>query len=729
MSNLAPGFRIGSFEIVAPVGRGGMGAVYRARHVVMDRDVALKVLLPHFADQPDVVARFEREARAAAKLRHPHIVEIYDAGTADGYAFIAMEYLPGGSLQQHVVAQQSAGRPFNLRQALEAVRQIASALDYAHGKGFVHRDIKPSNIMVGADGRFVVTDFGIVFAGDATRLTHTASTLGTPAYMSPEQALGQRVDGRSDQYALGVVLYELLTGALPFSADTPLSLMMKHVTEPLQPIGKVNPSIPPAVQHIIERMLAKAPDARFPSMAEVVGAVDALLGDRSAPAVAAPRAGVTPPAVQPARRRVPIALIAGLAAVAVILIGVAALLDRGPAGPPDGGATPAVGVTVSIATTAPPAAVPAVVVTTPAPVAIVTTVAPPSPTPTRAPSATAEPTATPTGTPAPSGGLPIDATALGRLRLAASTITGMVLKLDWSADGRRVAAARFRETALSIYDGQTGALLRRAEAHTGGVRAVRFSPDGQWLATGGSDARVRLWAASFAGAREFEYAHDQAILALAFSPDSRLLASAGDDGFIQVWDVVQRSRLARWRADGRTVAALAFSPDGATLASGGADKIVHLWDTAGREIGRLTGHRGWIWDLDFSPDGALLVSAGTGELLDQAVPADNAARVWRLADRSLRYTLPTGSHYAMAARFSRDGGVIAVGARYASAPGGTNVRFWRASDGAQIGALTGFSEAAQDLAFSPDGRALAVGTNSSNPWGENAGRLAVYTAP
>ena len=201
MDTLTPGTQLGQYQIVDKVATGGFGTVYRARHLTMQRDVALKVLLPNLSEDKQFLERFRREAQATAALRHPHIVEIYDANNVGSHHFLAMEFLLGGNLQGQLQQLRDQHKLMPVDEALRAVRQIASALDYAHTKGFVHRDIKPSNILLDEHGRYVLTDFGIVSAQDArTKLTMNAAALGTPEYMAPEQAQGKPPDARSDLY-------------------------------------------------------------------------------------------------------------------------------------------------------------------------------------------------------------------------------------------------------------------------------------------------------------------------------------------------------------------------------------------------------------------------------------------------------------------------------------------------------------------------------------------------
>ncbi|MCL4505423.1 MAG: protein kinase [Chloroflexi bacterium] len=281
---LTPGSIIGNYQILGTIAQGGMGIVYRAQHRFIKREVALKVMFSHLAEDSEFTQRFMREGQAMGQLRHPNIVEVYDASFADGYYYLAIEYLTGGTLNQQLSNLSAARQLMPVDQALNIIRQIASALDYAHAKGFVHRDIKPSNIIIASDGRYVLTDFGIVHAEGATKLTRSVEAMGTPEYMSPEQAQGQKVDGRSDLYSLGIVLYEMLAGKPPFVADTPWGTVYKHIKEPPTPINRIRTDLTPAVVEITNRVIAKKPEERYQTAGELVAAIDAVLKQKSAPA-------------------------------------------------------------------------------------------------------------------------------------------------------------------------------------------------------------------------------------------------------------------------------------------------------------------------------------------------------------------------------------------------------------------------------------------------------------
>jgi formylglycine-generating enzyme required for sulfatase activity len=270
------GTRLGKYEIVAEIGRGGTGCVYRGYDPDLERDVAIKVLASYLVEEEGAVKRFRREARLMARLKHPNIVTVYDVGMDGDHHYFVMEHLAGDTLAQ-IIRHRA---PLPPGEVLTILAPLAAALDYAHGYGMVHRDVKPGNIIVGPGGRVTLTDFGIVRAAAETQLTTRGTMVGTPRYMSPEQVEGRDVDGRSDQYSLGVVAYEMLSGQVPFQIDNPLSMLYKIAHEKTPPIGEVRAGLPAGVEAVLERVLLKNPDERYSTAAGFISALgQAIVGD------------------------------------------------------------------------------------------------------------------------------------------------------------------------------------------------------------------------------------------------------------------------------------------------------------------------------------------------------------------------------------------------------------------------------------------------------------------
>jgi serine/threonine protein kinase len=259
------GQTIGNYEILGRVGKGGMATVYRARQVNMQRDVAIKIMSADLAEDPQFVARFEREARVIANLQHPRILPVHDFGHEGELFYLVMRLVEGESLYHRLLQG-----PLPLLKASKYLGQIAEALDYAHAQGVVHRDLKPNNVLIDEWDNLYLMDFGLAKMLAATQsLTQTGTVLGTPAYMAPEQWRGGAVDSRTDVYALGVILYEMILGHTPFESDTPFTLMYKHINEAPPPLCESLPDLPQAVEDVIFKALAKDPAARYPSAGEL----------------------------------------------------------------------------------------------------------------------------------------------------------------------------------------------------------------------------------------------------------------------------------------------------------------------------------------------------------------------------------------------------------------------------------------------------------------------------
>jgi tRNA A-37 threonylcarbamoyl transferase component Bud32 len=264
------GKKLGNYEIIEMIGKGGMAAVYKGYQASMNRYVAIKVMSQQFSEQESFIQRFQNEAQLIAQLEHAHILPVYEFGKEANLLYIVMRYLPTGTLEDRI---KESNLPF--KEAIAIFTQIAGALNYAHSRGVIHRDLKPANILLDAQGNAFLSDFGIAKSIEGTQnLTGTGSVVGTPTYMSPEQGMGEAIDGRSDIYALGVMLFEMLTGSVPFKAENPMAVMLKHINEPPPQPRALNPAIHPDVEAVVLRALAKTREARYQTAQEMIDALN-----------------------------------------------------------------------------------------------------------------------------------------------------------------------------------------------------------------------------------------------------------------------------------------------------------------------------------------------------------------------------------------------------------------------------------------------------------------------
>lgn len=260
----------GRYQTEEKIGAGGMAIVYKAKDMLLNRTVAIKVLREQFASDEGFIRRFRREAQSAASLSHHNIVSVYDVGKEGSNEYIVMEYVKGQTLKD--IIRNHA--PLSQDQAIHIVRQIAEALKHAHANNIIHRDIKPQNILITTDGRAKVTDFGIARAASASTLTHTGDIVGSVHYLSPEQAKGAPTTAQSDIYSLGIILYELIAGRLPYDGDTPITIALKHIQEEVELPGKLVPGVSPELETVILKALAKAPEDRYKNASEFLQDLD-----------------------------------------------------------------------------------------------------------------------------------------------------------------------------------------------------------------------------------------------------------------------------------------------------------------------------------------------------------------------------------------------------------------------------------------------------------------------
>ena len=304
----------GRYEILQLLGEGGMGAVYKAQDRELDRPVALKLIRPELASNPSILARFKQELLLSRQVTHKNVIRIYDLGDADGVKFITMEFVQGRDLRALIQEKEQEKKKFSPEESVEIMQQVCQALEAAHGVGVIHRDLKPQNIMRDKTGRILVMDFGLARTLEGDGMTQTGALVGTMDYMSPEQALATELDQRSDLYTAGLILYELLTGKMPFRADSALASLIKRTQERAVPISDHDSTIPGALTAIVSKCLERDPNLRYQSSSEMLRDLDAWQGNHAAATLG------FHPAVKPWGQTIPWPLLGGLVTVLILAI-------------------------------------------------------------------------------------------------------------------------------------------------------------------------------------------------------------------------------------------------------------------------------------------------------------------------------------------------------------------------------------------------------------------------
>jgi|GEM_PF-2739609 len=674
------GVVLDEYRLVDMMGSGGMSAVYRAYQEELDRHVAVKVLSSQLSTDSSYVARFNQEAKIAASLEHPHIVPVYDFGIHDdNMMFVVMRLLTGGTL-----LDKFDGQPMNKHEVITIVTAIAQALDYAHGRNIVHRDVKPGNIMFDGQGTTYLVDFGIARATQQTDVNLTAQNmvLGTPLYMPPEQWRGTTPVPATDQYALAVIAYQMVTGVPAFAGDSPQNLMYQHLNEMPSPANQMNPQLSSEVATVLNRAMSKTPTDRYPLITNFANALKQALQQPPTPVTVEsqlpetvvnqpapqPQPIYQPPAPQPTPAPTPMVQspssntmtnvigggMVGLILLVVIIIGggfaITQFQNRGN----NDTDTTDVGDAGEV--------VPTEIILTGE---------------------------------APSDGVqltplvPEDIVGLGNFPLnqratLVNEPTIPVRDAVYSPDGQVIASAHGDGT-IRFWRG--GTVTSRA-GHEESGSTVDFSPDGQFVVSGGRDNDAKIWRVSDAQLVQTLSGHTGVLRDVEFSPDGSRLATASEDTTINIWRVSDWTLEKTLTEHDTRVLGLAWNHDGTLLASGGNDNRVHLWDmTELRFVRYLEAHSEQVRDVDFSPDGQLLVSSST----------DNTLKIWDVESGNVLHSMDGHGRDVWTVMFSPDGQMVASGGR------DNTLRLWDVATGAQLDNITAHAGWVLGIDFAPDG--------------------------
>ncbi len=699
------------FEVEREHARGGLGRVLEARDKDLQRTVAIKEMIKQ---DPVSQARFQREAELTARLQHPGIVPIYERSAwPGGEPFYVMKMVSGRSLSEAIKASATLGERLAL---IAHVIDVAETIAYAHAEGVVHRDLKPSNVIIGTYGETVVIDWGIakdLWAEDSDDdpgvvrmtvasdddLTVAGSVIGTPAYMPPEQARGETVDGRADVYAIGAMLYHVVAGVAPFDGDSGTDVLGQVVSEDPAPLDQVVPDVAPDLCAIVAKAMARDARDRYPSAREL--AVD-LERFRDGQLVGAREYGWIERAAWWARRhRGLTASIATAVLLGIVLGGVWIVRERR---------------LREAATAARDDAERARLATRRQSLALLEAqgqVELQAGRSFRAAVLLAEAYGQGQDSFAVRLGLGEAMRDVDRLEHTLRGHTGRVRCLAVSPDGRYVATGT-EAAAAHIFDMRTGGRLHVLEGHRPSVFSVAFSPDSQRLVTTGDDGHVIMWRVDDGSMIYDLDLDDGAAMEAAFSPDGALLATVTTGGTLRLWDAATGAPNRVLARDRGSLLAVAFSPDGRSVATAG-DGTAHVWDVErGAVRAELVGHLGPVWSIAYDPTGTAIATAG----------ADHLARVWDAATGAPRAVLRGHTGVVYSAAFSPDG------ERIVTASHDQSVRVWGAADGGVRDVLRGHEVTVIAAAFSPDGQRIVTGSwdQTARVWraevGEGTGPLA-----
>jgi serine/threonine protein kinase len=686
---------VGRYRMMSELGRGGMATVYKAFDPLVKREVALKLLPREFLHNPAFRTRFEQEAHTVAALEHPAIVPVYDYGEEEGQPFLVMRLMTGGTLSERIKKG-----PISLNDAARIITQIAPGLDQAHALGIIHRDLKPANILFDSYGNPHISDFGLVKLAEGSTGLTSSGIVGTPKYMAPEMVNPNTVTRLVDIYALGVTVFEMVTGQAPFRSETPVALLMEHLNSPIPRVRDIVPNAPEALQSVIDRAMAKDPEFRYQSAADLAADLDSLAstgrtsGGRHYPVENTQINQPTPPMPLARKERKRsifpfwMAAIAGLVIVGGLAIGLVAGGFLG--GTPTETPSEVAQVTDAASESAPPV--------TNEPTAVVTE----------------EPTTTPTEEPTPV------ATEDTSAKLVANRLREMtplqrltpdfaiIQDVEWSPDGSMVATSLGNRVIL--WNSATGEQLNSFQGEDLS-HGMAFSPDGARLATTWTN-RLAIILDTATGnpvGNPMRAPNAYGFADAAYSPDGNLVALAPFYTSVFIWDLRTDTLAAEFKRHFNKISSVDFSPDGTTLASADQDGKIHLWDLATGEFkASLVDHfDGQVNEIAWSPNGNYIAAATRNK---EAVIYDVS---------TLRVILRLGAVHTDVVNsiaWSPDGTLLATGGL------DRNIVIWEAATGLKLFERPTVElnpRIIQRLAFSPDQTMLAVGLESGETtlWG------------
>ena len=638
--------RLQQFEISRVLGRGGMGVVLEAFDPHLRRPVAIKVLHASFQKDPSAIERFCREGRAAAAISHEHVVQMFQVARVEEgeIAFLVMQLIEGKTLEEMLKPGSSLAPQETARIAM----QMAAGLSAAHDRGLVHRDIKPGNILIEeSTGRVKLTDFGLARISDDVKLTRTGMLMGTALYMSPEQAIGEKIDERSDLFSLGAVMYEMATGKVAFDAPTPVGVMKLIMDKDPRAPYKINPDIGKPTSDLIMQLLSKDPSKRPDSAGEVARALASIVTEHGpisplqVPAVASSEVRKLSKQPSMASRTWAIGgwIIAGLA-----LAGLAISIMPGWS-PRDKSAQSSFDSSTDVS------------------VAIYA-----------------------------DGEEPQDVTEkIPSVLLPGNP--GTIWSIDFANDGETIAAG-IGDGSVRIWNVDKQEVVRSFNAHAGNVWNVKFHPTLNLFATAGDDSWVKLWDLETFNAKQ-GWKLDNTVRTIAFSPGGQALAVADRDGELHIYDIQTGSERNKIKLDGTTILGIDYSTDGKFIVAGGSDKIVRVFDAETLEERQsFSGHEGPVYSVAFGPSLPLIASVG--------FKSDTWIWNYETGENVMTIEGDGGDNWAVG--FCVDGRHLLTGGQDGK------VKLWGLSDGKQLATLKGHSAAVHDFAFDQDHARIATGS-------------------